>query len=188
MLSCFSTEFVRKHQRARCLLRKLRELPLPKGWPSHVKSGVLHIISLAHFSMTHARAWAAKSVSASVRIATENNRLHQEIALLPEEAPVFPASPVNSKVIDFSSPAFLSFKAGLGQPPLLFSLGVGVGPGFGRARFPGLEGTVICRCPVRRSLFDSVHSGTGEDIGLRFRIGRSNREHFLKEGQGKPAD
>ena len=60
-------------------------IPLPKGWPSHVKSGVLHIISLAHFSITHARGWAAKSVSARVRIAAEKDRLHQEIALLREE-------------------------------------------------------------------------------------------------------
>ncbi len=60
----------------------------PKGWPSHVKSGVLHIISLAQFSISHARGWAAKSVSTRVRNATnaaKNNRLHQEIALLREE-------------------------------------------------------------------------------------------------------
>ena len=65
--------------------QKPPRIPLPKAWPSHVKSGVLHIISLAHFSITHARGWAAKSVSASVRIATEKDRLHQEIALLREE-------------------------------------------------------------------------------------------------------
>ncbi len=56
-----------------------------QGLAEHVKSGVLHIISLAHFSITHARGWAAKSVSASVRIAAEKDRLHQEIALLREE-------------------------------------------------------------------------------------------------------
>ena len=65
--------------------QKPPSIPLPKGWPSHVKSGVLHIISLAHFSITHARGWAAKSVSAKVRNATERDRLHQEIALLREE-------------------------------------------------------------------------------------------------------
>ena len=62
--------------------QKPPRIPLPKGWPSHVKSGVLHIISLAHFSITHARGWAAKSVSASIRIAAEKDRLLQEIALL----------------------------------------------------------------------------------------------------------
>ena len=65
--------------------QKPPRIPLPKGWPSHVKSGGLHIISLAHFSITHARGWAAKSISASVRIAAEKDRLHQEIALLREE-------------------------------------------------------------------------------------------------------
>ncbi len=38
--------------------QKPPKIPLPKGWPSHVKSGVLHIISLAHFSITRARGWA----------------------------------------------------------------------------------------------------------------------------------
>jgi len=65
-------------------------IPLPKGWPSHVKSGVLHIISLAHFSITHARGWAAKSVSARVRIAAEKDRLHQEIALPGLEKTLWP--------------------------------------------------------------------------------------------------
>ena len=32
--------------------QKPPRIPLPKGWPSHVKSCVLHIISLAHFSIT----------------------------------------------------------------------------------------------------------------------------------------
>ena len=55
--------------------QKPPKIPLPKGWPSHVKSGILHIISLAHFAITRAR----------VRIAAEKDRLHQEIALLREE-------------------------------------------------------------------------------------------------------
>jgi len=59
--------------------------PLPKGWPLHVKSAVLHVISLAHFSITYARGWAANSINARVRIAAENDRLHEEIALLREE-------------------------------------------------------------------------------------------------------
>ena len=65
--------------------QKAPRIPLPKGWPPYVKSGVLHIISLAHFSITHARGWAAKSVSARARIAAEKDRLHQEIAMLREE-------------------------------------------------------------------------------------------------------
>jgi len=76
---------VRKETESTMPTQKPPRISLPKGWPSYVKSGVLHIISLAHFSITHARGWAAKSVSARVRIAAENDRLHQEIALLRKE-------------------------------------------------------------------------------------------------------
>ena len=65
--------------------RKLPRTSIPESWPSHVKSGILHIISLAHFSITHARGWAANSVSERVRTIAEDDRLHQEIALLREE-------------------------------------------------------------------------------------------------------
>ncbi len=65
--------------------QKRPTIPLPKGWPSHVKSAVLHIISLAHFSITHARGWAANSVSERVQTTAEADRVHQEIALLREE-------------------------------------------------------------------------------------------------------
>jgi hypothetical protein len=64
---------------------KAPKIPLPKAWPCHVKSAVVHIISLAHFSITCARGWAVNSINARVRIAAENDRLHQEIALLREE-------------------------------------------------------------------------------------------------------
>jgi len=30
-------------------------IPLPQPWPSHVKSAVLHVISLAQFVLAHAR-------------------------------------------------------------------------------------------------------------------------------------
>jgi hypothetical protein len=61
------------------------KISLPKAWPCHVKSAVVHIISLAHFSITFARGWAVNSINARVRIAAENDRLHEEIALLREE-------------------------------------------------------------------------------------------------------
>ena len=67
------------------LTQKPPTISLPKNWPSHVKSAVLNVISLAHFSLTYARSWAAKSVSARVRIGAQNDRLHQQIALLREE-------------------------------------------------------------------------------------------------------
>ena len=65
--------------------QKPPRIPLPKGWPSHVQSGLLPLIALAHCALTRARGGAAKSVRARVRIAAEKDRLQQEIALLREE-------------------------------------------------------------------------------------------------------
>ncbi len=36
-------------------------IPLPRGWPRRVRSAVVHAISLAHFSLTSTRSWAANS-------------------------------------------------------------------------------------------------------------------------------
>jgi len=60
-------------------------IPLPKQWPRRVRSGVLHAISLAHFSVTFTRSWAANSWNARIRLRQENDRLTQELALLREE-------------------------------------------------------------------------------------------------------
>jgi hypothetical protein len=46
---------------------------------------VLHAISLAHFSLTYTRSWAANSWNARIRLKAENDRLRQELALLQEE-------------------------------------------------------------------------------------------------------
>ena len=53
---------------------------LPKQWSQHFKSGVLHAISLAHFSLTYTRSWAANSWNARIRLKQENDRLQQELA------------------------------------------------------------------------------------------------------------
>jgi hypothetical protein len=58
---------------------------LPRGWQDGVKSAVLHTIALAHYAIVYARAWAADSINARVRLAAENDRLHEECALLREE-------------------------------------------------------------------------------------------------------
>jgi hypothetical protein len=58
---------------------------LPKGWQDCVKSAVLHAIALAHYAIVYARAWAADSINARVRLAAENDRLHEACALLREE-------------------------------------------------------------------------------------------------------
>ena len=60
-------------------------IPLPKNWHRHVKSAVLHAISLAHFSLVHARGMAADHIRRRVRLAAKNERLREECALLREE-------------------------------------------------------------------------------------------------------
>ena len=47
---------------------------LPKGWQDCVQSAVLHAIALAHYAIVYARAWAADSINARVRLAAENDR------------------------------------------------------------------------------------------------------------------
>jgi putative transposase len=65
--------------------RSRPRIPLPKQWSSRVRSGVLHAISLAHFSLTYTRSWAANSWNARIRLKQECDRLRQELALLGEE-------------------------------------------------------------------------------------------------------
>jgi len=65
--------------------RSRPRIPLPKQWPSRVRSGVLHAISLAHFSLTYTRSWAANSWNARIRLKQESDRLRQELALVREE-------------------------------------------------------------------------------------------------------
>lgn len=65
--------------------RSRPRIPLPKQWSRRVRSGVLHAISLAHYSLTFTRSWAANSINARIRLKAENDRLHQELALLQEE-------------------------------------------------------------------------------------------------------
>ena len=60
-------------------------IPLPRNWHSHVKSAVLHTISLAHFAVTHARGMATGHTRRRVRLAVQNERLREECALLREE-------------------------------------------------------------------------------------------------------
>src|SRR5436309_5527501 len=60
-------------------------LPLPKKWPRRVRSAVIHTISLAHTSLTHARSVAANSINARIRLKEEIDRLRNEISMLQEE-------------------------------------------------------------------------------------------------------
>ncbi len=60
-------------------------IPLPRGWPRRVRSAVIHAISLAHFSLTATRSWAANNWNARIRLQQENDRLRQEVAILIKE-------------------------------------------------------------------------------------------------------
>jgi hypothetical protein len=65
--------------------RSRPRIPLPKQWSKRVRSGVLHAISLAHFSVTFTRSWAANGFNARIRLKAENDRPRQELALLRKE-------------------------------------------------------------------------------------------------------
>ena len=60
-------------------------IPLPKPWPSQVRSGLLYAISLARFTLTFTRSWAANSLNARIRLKQDNDRLRQGLTLLREE-------------------------------------------------------------------------------------------------------
>src|SRR5262245_4999803 len=67
------------------MLTKHATFPLPKGWPCRVRSAVIHTISLARASATHARSLAENHYDARTRLQAENERLRSEIHLLREE-------------------------------------------------------------------------------------------------------
>jgi len=58
---------------------------LPKGWQDGIRSAVLHTIALAHYAILYARATSTDSIHTRVRLAAENNLLHEKCALLREE-------------------------------------------------------------------------------------------------------
>jgi hypothetical protein len=45
----------------------LPRISLPKAWPTHVASAVLHVI-LAQFATAYTRGWAANSINARIRL------------------------------------------------------------------------------------------------------------------------
>ena len=49
------------------------EIPLPRGWPSRVKSAILHVISLAQFTAAYTRGWAANSGQGGTLQSLNNN-------------------------------------------------------------------------------------------------------------------
>ena len=80
--------------------RSRPRIPLPKQWPSRVRSGVLHAISLAHFSLTFTRSQACGVLLSWTTVAEVDTvafRLLQETAGAREKAlkviaPMIPAA------------------------------------------------------------------------------------------------
>jgi len=58
---------------------------LPKGWARHVRSAVVHAISMSNVVFTVTRGHAENHFNARVRIQAENDRLRREVSLLNEE-------------------------------------------------------------------------------------------------------
>jgi transposase InsO family protein len=58
---------------------------LSRHWSRHVKSALLHVISLARLACVHTWAWAAGSLDTRTRLAAQLQQAQAEIALLREE-------------------------------------------------------------------------------------------------------
>ncbi|MGB3194927.1 MAG: helix-turn-helix domain-containing protein, partial [Phycisphaerae bacterium] len=58
---------------------------LPNHWSRHVKSALLHVISLARLACVHTWEWAAGSLDPRTRLAAQLQQTRAEIALLQEE-------------------------------------------------------------------------------------------------------
>ncbi len=58
------------------------KIPLPRGWKRRVRSSVLHILALSHYTFTALLAKAAQSRNRQVRLQAQVDRRDHEIALL----------------------------------------------------------------------------------------------------------
>jgi transposase InsO family protein len=65
--------------------RPLEDIPLPQDWPDHVRSAVVHVISLARTALIWTRSWAVNSPIQRVRLAGQLDQAKNEIELLKEE-------------------------------------------------------------------------------------------------------
>ena len=63
----------------------MQPVPLPRGWTEHVKSALLHAISIAASALTVARSQVASGRSKYNRLQAELDQAQTEIALLREE-------------------------------------------------------------------------------------------------------
>ena len=65
--------------------KKPPTIPLPRSWTKHVRSAMLHVVSLAQYATAYTRSWAADSANGRLRWRAENDRLQHEFALFREE-------------------------------------------------------------------------------------------------------
>ena len=63
----------------------VKTIPLPKKWPEHIKSAVIHTISLATTAFTVTYGWISQKTNKLARILAELDIAKREIALLKEE-------------------------------------------------------------------------------------------------------
>jgi transposase InsO family protein len=62
--------------------RSTPSVPLPRQWPAHVSTAVLHVVALVRFATANVRGTLALSPLERVRLRSEVKRLRDEIALL----------------------------------------------------------------------------------------------------------
>ena len=60
-------------------------ISFPRAWPSRVKSGILHVISLAQFTIAYTRGGAADSANTRARLKAERDGALQDNALIRQE-------------------------------------------------------------------------------------------------------
>ena len=66
-------------------MAEARTIPLPKGWPKVLRSGVVHAIALASTALSVAWGKAASSRSSEHRQRAKTDRLRAQVALLKKE-------------------------------------------------------------------------------------------------------
>ena len=66
--------------------RKPPQIPLPKAWNKHVRSAMLHVISLSQYAAVYTRSWAVNSINGRVRLKAEKDQMEEELALRSEES------------------------------------------------------------------------------------------------------
>ena len=59
--------------------KKPPTIPLPKSWTGHVRTAILHVISLAQYATAYTRSWAADSTNGRIRITVSITRFFQSI-------------------------------------------------------------------------------------------------------------